>query len=305
MAKIVMKNPADLRPHPLHQELYGPPKANPAYEDIRRDMQRRGFDRRRRLLITADDRIIEGITRWAAAMSLKRPEVPCEVFRPKNEDTAELEIERELIRGNLYRTKTQVMIAREQRKVLELERDLARRRMAAGTDGGPSKSADRVGKVFGESGKTVARRLKVLGAIEEAATEGDRKLADRLTELLEGKHLVKALGVLEGKPAAARKPPPVEVPRTLLDHASKAHSEFYEACAKVQSEGELEQVKSYLRQMQEALNAAKERLGRPRAKEARPAPLPQGGPADDQDSDRRVADFARRCEGRLRTRKPT
>jgi hypothetical protein len=159
--------------------------------------------------------------------------------------------------GNLYRTKTQVMIAREQRKVMELERDLARRRMAAGSDGGPSKAADRVGKVFSESGKTVAGRLKVLEAIEAA---GDRKTAERLTELLEGKHIVKALDVIEGKPASSRRPPPVEVPRTLLDHANKAYSEFFEACAKVQSEGEMEQVKSYLRQMQDTLAATASRL---------------------------------------------
>jgi hypothetical protein len=142
-----------------HTALYGTPSQNPAYHDIKADMKRRGFDLKQPLLITADARVIRGVTRHAAAKSVGLEAVPCEVFTPEDPANAELEIERELVRGNRYRVKTQTMKAREQRKMLEIETALARQRRAHGSDGGPSKSTDRVGKVFGESGKTVGRRI--------------------------------------------------------------------------------------------------------------------------------------------------
>ena len=97
--------------------------------------------------------------------------------------------------------------------------------MGSGFDGGPSKSADRVGAVYKVSGKTVQHSVKVLDAIEAAEAEGDRRRADRLTELLETKQTVKALQVIEEKPRA-QKPAKVEVPRTLNDHSTKAYSRF-------------------------------------------------------------------------------
>jgi hypothetical protein len=149
--------------------------------------------------------------------------------------------------------------------------------MAGGSDGGPSKSADRVGKIFGESGKTVDRRLKVLEAIETAEADGDRKRAEQLTKLLEDKHIVKALDLIDNKPAAPRKPPPVTVPRTLLDFAQKAYSEFFEACTKVECQGELEQVESYYRQMGDKLQATRAKLRQSEGQDA--------AAADEEDSD--------------------
>jgi hypothetical protein len=59
--------------------------------------------------------------------------------------------------------KTQLMIAREQAMLVEIEKERGRRRMALGSDGGPSKSTDRVAQAFKRtSGKTVQRRLKIL-----------------------------------------------------------------------------------------------------------------------------------------------
>jgi hypothetical protein len=254
--KIVMMNTADLRPHPQNAALYGPPTANSAYKEIKLSMQRIGFDGRHPLLITEDNRIIHGVTRWACAKACGLAEVPCEVFKPDNPATAELEIERELLRNNLYRVKTQLIIAREQRKMLEIETALARQRMAGGTDGGPSKATDRVGKIFSESGKTVQRRLKILDAIEES----DGKKAERLTQLLEGCQTVKALELIDGK---ANKPKPAkkaDPPRTLHDHATKAYSENYEACCKVSVLAEVEMLEANHKRMGDDIKTARRRL---------------------------------------------
>jgi hypothetical protein len=256
-----MRRVADLRLHALNKALYGPPTANGAYKDIRADMARRGFNELKFLLVTEDGRILWGTTRWAAAKSLGLEEVPCRLFTPSDPATAELEMEAEVVRDNAQRIRTEVIRAREQRALLEVERRRARERMGGGSDGGPSKSADRVGKIFGESGKTVARRLKVLEAIEAAEAEGDRRRADRLTELLNAKKVVKALEVAAGKPAPPRKPPAADAPRTLHDHASKAYSEFFEACAKVRVAAEVEQLGAVLGRMRDDLETARGKAG--------------------------------------------
>jgi hypothetical protein len=259
--KIVWKSPEDLRPHPLNRELYGPPTANSAYKDIRDSMKANGFDERQPLLITTDGRILWGTTRNDIAKKQGLKEVPCEIFQPSSEQP-ELEYERELIRGNIQRSKTQVMLTREQRKMLELQKSLARARMGGGNDGGPSKSADRVGKEFKVSGKTVARRIKVLNAIEQAEADGEQKKAERLTELLNANQVVKALNAIANKAATPRKPPAVTVPRTLNDHTVIAYSEFFEACTKVKVQAECDILEATLGRMHDDLQAARTRLNR-------------------------------------------
>jgi hypothetical protein len=260
-AKTVMKSPAELRPHALNKELYGPPTANSAYKDIKASMARGGFDDRHPLLVTADDRVLCGVTRWHVARALGLAAVPCLVFQPKDTDAAEVEAEAEIVCDNTYRVKDEVILAREQRKLLELEKELARRRMGAGSDGGPSKSADRVGKVFRQSGKTVQRRQKVLEAIEAAEAGGDRKTAERLTQLLNNKQTVKALAVIDGAKKPDPRPAKVEVPPTLLDDVNLAHSKFFEACAKVRLPAEADMLGGYLERMADALKLARQKLG--------------------------------------------
>lgn len=250
-----------LQPHLLNKVLYGPPTANSAYQDIKHSMRTGGFDERFPLLITDDNRILWGVTRWAAAKAVRLKEVPCETFVPSDPQSANAEMEREIVRGNTYRVKTQVMLAREQQKLLEIEGVLARQRMGSGnTDGGPSTAADRVGKVFGESGKTVQRRLKVLKAIDAAEAVRDTKRADKLTTLLEGKNIVKALEVIKGKPDGEKRPVKVEVPDTFNSRYTRAYSEFFEACAKAQVPGEVEQLRGLLARMAKDLEAAEGRL---------------------------------------------
>jgi hypothetical protein len=261
--KIVYKHPDDLRPHPLNRELYGPPSANTAYHDIKADMKRRGFDESQPLLITSDNRIIRGSTRHAAARANGLERIPCEVFVPADANQAELEIERELVRGNAYRTKTETMKAREQRKLLEIEKALARGRMGQGKgdDDGPSKSTDRVGKLFGESGKTVQRRLKILDAIETAEQDGDVRKATRLGELLDARQTTKALDLIAPKGKATRaRPRKVEVPPTFLANMNRAYSEFFDGCCKAIALAELDVAEATLTRMHADLAAARCKL---------------------------------------------
>jgi hypothetical protein len=263
--EIVWKSPKELRPHPLNKVIYGPPTANSAYFEIKADMQKNGFDPNYPLLISHDGRVLWGNTRWAvAANALAIDKVPCRYFEPSNPDDAELEMEREVVRDNMKRReRTERMKANEQRKLLEVETHLARRRMGSGSDGEASESMDRVGKQYNQSGQTVRRRIKVLEAVEGAEAAGDRKTADRLIELLEAKSIVKALDFIQGKKTGkAKKPPKVEVPRTFNDHAVTAYSEFFEACAKATVPAEMEILTATLGRMKDDLDAARAKLER-------------------------------------------
>jgi hypothetical protein len=256
---LVWKSPKELRPHAINQLLYGPPSANSARADIRLSMKQRGFDDTYPLVITPDGRILSGVTRHDVAKELRLKEVPCVVFTPVS-DNPEAEFEQQVILGNIGRRKTPVMVAREQRKALELEKTLAKARMGAGSDGGPSKSTDRVGKVFNVSGKTVARQIKVLNAIEKAEADGDSKKAARLTELLNAGKVVQAQAVIAGKQAAAKKPPKVEVKRSFGSHKETAYGEFFEACAKAKTPAEFDLLEGDLSRMHDDLRAARARL---------------------------------------------
>jgi hypothetical protein len=262
-SKTVWIDLADLQPHPFHRETYERrPQDSSAYRDILASMKTRGYDEDKPMLITADRRILGGRTRWHAAKAAGLDKGACIVFTPSSPETAELEYVMKICDENMYRIKTKVMLAREQRGRLAAEKGLARLRMGAGSDGGPSKSADRVGSVYKVSGRTVITRIKVLDAIEDAEAKGDRKKADRLTELLERDKTGQALALIKGKPAA-RKPPAVEVKRTLHDHVSKAYSEFYEACAKARVPAEIEILQANIARMQEAVDVARQRVAGP------------------------------------------
>jgi hypothetical protein len=262
--KIVSYSPSDLRPHPLNKELYGPPTDNEAYANVRFSMARGGFDERHPLLVTRDGRIISGVTRWSAARSVKLQSVPCEVFEPLGEETAELEIEAKLITENGYRIKTRLMVAREQQKLVELEAVLARKRMAhgRGDDDGPSKATERAAIAFKTSGATVRRNLRALAGIDAAKGRGDERLAARMIELLERGKPGKAIDLIPAGKGKDRQKASVKVdaPRTIHDHATLAYREFYESCAKSSIEEELHMLERYLDKMREALQTARARL---------------------------------------------
>jgi ParB-like chromosome segregation protein Spo0J len=267
MSKIIYKHPDELVPHLLNYQLYGPPSQNSAYYDIKADMKRRGYDESKPLLITEDGRVICGVTRHAVAKSLRLDNIPCVLFKPDDPLHAELEIERALVRDNTYRIKTELMKAREQRRLLQVESALARGRMASGSDGGPSMSTDRVGKIFGESGKTVQRRLKVLDAIEQAEAGGDTKHAQRLGELLNTKQITKALALLDPDRVKRKKErlPKVanDEERTLLDHVTSAYSELESACHLAETVADVVTIEDFLERMQRTVAAKRARLTPP------------------------------------------
>ena len=99
----------------------------------------------------------------ARAMSWQTLMASLSLVRPASDATRETEYEQQVIIGNVYRVKTQLMMARELRKLVELEKALARQRMGQGSDGGASKSADRAGAAYKLSGKTVERRAERRG----------------------------------------------------------------------------------------------------------------------------------------------
>jgi hypothetical protein len=72
--------------------------------------------------------------------------------------------------------------------------------------------------------------------------------------------LVRALAVVKGETGKPKPVKKVEVPRTLNDHATKAYSEFFEACTKVTMPGELETLDATLGRMADNRNAAGDRL---------------------------------------------
>jgi hypothetical protein len=261
--KIVMKSPAELRPHPKNRELYGLPKDNSAYEDIRFQMKRGGFDERHPLLITTEGCIISGVTRWAAAKSVGLDKVPCEVFVPEAEDpaAADREIRAKIIKENIGRIRTRLQVAREQMEMAEIEKEAGRARMAQGSDGGPSASQDRIAKIFTTSGKTVQRNIKVAKAIDRATTQGDYRTAERLTELLNQGKTGKACDLIDGKAAGkAKKAVKVEVPRTFNDHNNRMYSEGFEASCKAQVAAELDQLQANLDRVQQEIDKARARL---------------------------------------------
>jgi hypothetical protein len=261
--KVILVNVAELHPHPRNAPIYGNPKSTKAYADMVADMKDRGFSDRYPLLITADRIIIGGVTRWLCAKAAKITQVPCEIFVPSAADPilAELEIREQIPLDNGYREKTQLMVARELAMLAEIEKERGRRRMALGSDDGPSKATDRVAQAVKRiSGKTVQRRLKILKAIDEAHDNGDHRKADQLTELLEQRKTLQALAVIKGKALKPKKAVKVEVRRTLHDHATKAYSEFYEACCKATVGAELDVLEAHVQRVLEDIQTARKRL---------------------------------------------
>jgi hypothetical protein len=109
-----------------------------------------------------------------------------------------------------------------------------------------------------------AARSQVLDAVEEAESAGDKKRAARLTELLDGKQITKALVLIHANKDAAKPPKKVDVPRTFHDHLTKAYSENYEACAKARVSAEIELLDSNLERMAKDVETARGRIKDPR-----------------------------------------
>jgi hypothetical protein len=116
-------------------------------------------------------------------------------------------------------------------------------------DGGPSKAAERVGKRFNESCRTVERRRNVLKGYDAAVADHNDKKAEHLLNLLEAKKLVEAENIIKGKKAKkpakpktapGKKPVQVEEFPTCDVHFNKAGSVFEAGTALIKSQGDLD-----------------------------------------------------------------
>lgn len=97
------RNPQDLRPHPINDEIYG----DRADSELVESIKQKGV--LNPLLITQHNLIISGHRRWAAALAAGVDVVPVVVFG----STDELDIQEALIESNRQRAKTNEQIGRE------------------------------------------------------------------------------------------------------------------------------------------------------------------------------------------------
>jgi protein gp37/ParB-like chromosome segregation protein Spo0J len=104
------RNPKDLRPHPLNDEIYGD-RTDP---DLIKSIEEKGV--LSPLLITHDNRIISGHRRWGSALAINLETVPVVIFGSTNE----LDIEEALIESNRQRAKTNEQIGREYTRLSQI-----------------------------------------------------------------------------------------------------------------------------------------------------------------------------------------
>lgn len=202
------RNPTDLTPHPLNDEIYG----DGADTDLIESIRTKGI--LNPLLITHDNRIISGHRRWEAAISIGLDAVPVVVFG----STDDLDIEEALIEANRQRIKTGEQIGREYK---HLKRIISARdsRQGARTDLGTSSKhlpevqppTVKAASVIGVSRPTADRAERVVDAIDTLENEGDTASADHLRRTLNNSingayKEAKTAGLVVTKPAPAPKP---------------------------------------------------------------------------------------------------
>lgn len=115
LAYNILKQPKELRPHPLNKEIYGNESADP---DLVESIRTKGI--LETLVIRDDNVILSGHRRWLAAKALNLDKVPCRVLSfsdPLDEEEA-------LIEFNRQRKKTTSQIVAESR---HLERIIGER----------------------------------------------------------------------------------------------------------------------------------------------------------------------------------
>lgn len=193
-----MKRSTDsLRPHPENDRIYGDEPDAELIESVRA----KGVISP--LLIASDGRIISGHRRWRSAQACGLVEVPVAVFGSDDE----LDILEALIHANRQRSRTNVMLAREAKVLMEIETERAKRRQQeaaarAGQASGAARRAesnvretfpgrseerarDKVGAALGVSGRTVEKAVQVLEKVEQLRGDGQVKEAERIAAKLE------------------------------------------------------------------------------------------------------------------------
>lgn len=201
--EIEQRDPRSLKNHLVNIEIYG---THPVDEFV---ASVRAHGVLVPLTITANGTVISGHSRRQAAIIAGLETVPCIVSPLTDPD----EIERALIESNRQREKTNEQRAREAARLLTIEERLALKRREQNLKRGGTvpevvtvplrenaeenvdfgKTRDKIGKVVGMGGRTVARAVEVVAKIDEAKALGDEATASKLTRTLNEKGVAPAL----------------------------------------------------------------------------------------------------------------
>lgn len=178
------RNPQELRPHPLNEEIYGDRTDADLIESIRT----KGV--LNPLLITSDGRIISGHRRWGAALAISLDAIPVVTFG----STDELDVEEALIESNRQRTKTNEQIGREYKHLTRIY-NLRESKQGQRSDLTSVKDLTEVKKELrptrkaaekvGVSHETANKAGRVVDAIDKLESEGDAPSAEDLRKTLE------------------------------------------------------------------------------------------------------------------------
>lgn len=171
----------ELRPHPENIKIYNDYADNDLIESVRS----KGVINP--LLITFDNRIINGHRRWDAAQKCGLLAIPVVEF-PSHD---ELDILEALIESNRQRVKTNEQIGREASAISEIEGERAKRRMdhKAGEPMGSVPQVkgsvrEIVGQKLGVDGGTAMRAATVVKTIDRLNENGDHRAAENLRTTL-------------------------------------------------------------------------------------------------------------------------
>lgn len=178
---------SQLRPHPENVKIYN----DHADPDLVASVQAKGIINP--LLITFDDRIINGHRRFDAAKQLGLFDVPVIVF-PSHD---ELDILEALIESNRQRTKTNEQVGREASLLLEIEGKRAEQRKLANLrnvsvevelvpdrETTTGQARDIVGAKLGYSGRHVEQAATVVRTIDTLQQSGNKREAEQLRTTL-------------------------------------------------------------------------------------------------------------------------
>ncbi len=167
-----------LRPHVLHEHIYGKPEDDDTFEDLVAEVKNHGV--LQPLVVDASGTVFSGGRRLAAAKKLKLKEVPAEV----NEYGSEQDEIQAIISYNEYRVKTKLQKVKEGLVYQEMLKKIISAK-GSGKDipegqilnsianaDGKVVTRDGAGKAVGMSPRTIQTGKKVVETIEDLKAEG-------------------------------------------------------------------------------------------------------------------------------------
>jgi ParB-like chromosome segregation protein Spo0J len=188
-----------LKPHPENARLYG--ATSRSLGDLEESVRAVGV--LEPLLITGDNLVIAGHRRLEAATRAGLDKVPVVVY-----DGDELQVLKMLIHSNKQRVKSRSVIKREVKALMDVVRELAKRRQeesvarasqaAAAARRGEAtvvagvppqsnvgKSRSKVGKALGISGNTVDKYAALANVTEQLEADGKMEDAQKIDDVLD------------------------------------------------------------------------------------------------------------------------